>query len=303
MLDNTVPNQFKVSNQPNLTGWNALMSIQDILTQLETLYGKPAPMALHNNAILFRSAVATTDAPEMLFYRIKQCQEIATLAGDPYTPMQIMNTVVCILMQAQVLPSKEFDTWEQTAVKTYPGLKTFVHEAYTRRLQSLALRTTTGQQGYVPHGNNMFNVLAEQKDKEVIDTVNNATMVMQTAALTTGSTLRNTYGGTATIPLEITTAINQLAANQVAIQEQMAAMAFTAPPPSPNMQVHIPPVQNMGQQPFAGVAQDFSTRDKVVKVASKEDMVGDTQAVVVEDVDAVHLQTKRQEEMEVFPHL
>ncbi len=53
MLDNTVPNQFKVSNQPNLTGWNALMSIQDILTQLETLYGKPTPMALHNNAILF----------------------------------------------------------------------------------------------------------------------------------------------------------------------------------------------------------------------------------------------------------
>jgi hypothetical protein len=109
-LDNTVPNQFKVSNQPNLTGWNASMLIQDILTQLETLYGKPTPMVLHNNNILFWSAMARTDAPKMLFYRIKQCQEIATLAGDPFTPMQIMNTVVCILMQAQVLPSKEFDT-------------------------------------------------------------------------------------------------------------------------------------------------------------------------------------------------
>ncbi len=111
--------------------------------------------------------MATTDVPEMSFYRIKQCQEIANLAGDPYTPMQIMNTVVCILMQAQVLPSKEFDTWEQTAVKTYPGLKTFIHEAYTRCLKSLALCTTTGQQGYVPRGNNMFNVLAEQKDKKM----------------------------------------------------------------------------------------------------------------------------------------
>jgi hypothetical protein len=255
MLDDTVPNQFKVSNQPNLTGWNVLMSIEDILTQLETLYSKPMPMALHNNNILFQSAMATTDASEMLFYRIEQCQEIATLAGDSYTPMQIMNTVVRILMQAQVLPSKEFDMWEQMAVKTYPGLKRFVHEAYTRPLQFLALRTTTGQQGYVPHGNNMFNMLAEQKDKEDVNTVNDATTVMQTAALTTGSTLGNTYGGTATIPLEITTAINQLVANQVAIQQKIAAMMFTAPPPSPNMLVHIPTVQNMGHQPFAGVAQ------------------------------------------------
>jgi hypothetical protein len=96
--------------------------------------------------------MATTEAPKILFYRIEQCQEIATLAGDPYTQMQILNTVVCILMQAQVLPSKEFDTWEQTSYKMYPGLKTFIHEAYTRRLQSLALRTTTGQKVYAPGG-------------------------------------------------------------------------------------------------------------------------------------------------------
>ncbi len=86
----------------------------------------------------------------MLFYRIEQCQEIASLAGDPFTQMQILNMVVRILMQAQVLPLKEFDTWEQTPNKTYPGLKTFIHEAYTRRLQSLALCTTTGQHGYAP---------------------------------------------------------------------------------------------------------------------------------------------------------
>jgi hypothetical protein len=109
MLDDTVPNQFKVSNQPNSTGWTASMSIQDILTQLETSYGKPMQMALHNDDILFWSAVSTTDTPRMLFYRMEQCQEIATLAGDPFTPMQIMNTVVRILMQAQVLPSKELD--------------------------------------------------------------------------------------------------------------------------------------------------------------------------------------------------
>jgi hypothetical protein len=71
MLDESVPNQFKVSNIPSLMGWNASMSIQEILTQLKTLYGKPTSMALHNNDLLFRSPMSTTDVPEMLFHRIK----------------------------------------------------------------------------------------------------------------------------------------------------------------------------------------------------------------------------------------
>ncbi len=256
MLDDSVPIQFKVSNIPTLTGWNTSMSIQEILTQLKTAYGKPIPMALHNNDLLFRSPMATNDAPEMLFYRIKQCQEIATLAGDPYTQMQIMNTVVRILMQAQVMPSKEFDTWEQTPNETYPRLKTFIHEAYTRCLQSLALRTTTGQQGYaLGGGTNMFNILG-RKDKDT-DTADNATTTTatQTAAFTMASTLGTTYGGATAIPSKISLAINQLAVNQLAIQQQMAAMTLAANEPAHHTQFHIPPIQNMGQQPFAGAAQ------------------------------------------------
>ncbi len=168
------------------------MSIQDIMTQLETSYGKPTSMALHNNNLLFCSPMTTTDAPEMLFYRIEQCQEITTLAGDPYTQMQMMNMLVRILMQAQVLPSKEFNIWEQMAVKTYPGLKTLIHKAYTRRLQSLALHTMTGQQGYAQGDSNMFNMLAEREDGEDTDTADDATTVTQTAAFTTESTLGNT---------------------------------------------------------------------------------------------------------------
>jgi hypothetical protein len=53
MLDDSVSIQFNVSNIPTLMGWNASMSIQEILTQLETSYGKPNPMALHNNDLLF----------------------------------------------------------------------------------------------------------------------------------------------------------------------------------------------------------------------------------------------------------
>jgi hypothetical protein len=54
----------------------------------------------------------------------------------------------------------------------------------------------------------MFNVLAEQNDEEDADTADNAPTTMQNAAFTTGSTHGNTCSGSATIPLEITTAIN-----------------------------------------------------------------------------------------------
>jgi hypothetical protein len=53
MLNDSVLIQFKVLNIANLTGWNASMSIQEILTQLEMSYGKPTPMALHNKDLLF----------------------------------------------------------------------------------------------------------------------------------------------------------------------------------------------------------------------------------------------------------
>ncbi len=101
----------------------------------------------------------------------------------------------------------------------------------------------------------MFNKLGS-KDEDT-DTANDATATTatQTAAFTTVSTLGTTYGGATTIPSEISTAINQLAANQLAIQQQMATMTFAANSPSPHTQFQIPPIQNMGQQPFAGAAQ------------------------------------------------
>ncbi len=166
------------------------------------------------------------------------------------------------LNAAQVLPLKEFDTWEQTPNKTYPGLKTFIHEAYTRCLQSLALRTTTGQLGYAPGGGtNMFNVLGSED--EDTDTAEDATTTTanQTAAFTTACILGTTYGGATTIPSEISLAITQLAANQLAIQQQIAVMMLAANAPAHHTQFHIPPIQNMGQQPFAGVAQGiFNTK-------------------------------------------
>jgi hypothetical protein len=83
MLDTNVADKFKVSNIPSLIGWNATMSIINILDQLDGTYGKPDTMTLLQNNTLFQSAFNPTDAPESLFYRIKQCQEIQVLTRDP----------------------------------------------------------------------------------------------------------------------------------------------------------------------------------------------------------------------------
>jgi hypothetical protein len=236
MLDDTISNQFKVSDTPNLTGWNSTMRIHTILEQLETSYGKPDTMTLFGNDTLFQSPFPANEAPEILFYRIEQCQEIQILAQDPYTPTQIINNAVRLLMQSGIFPLKEFNTWGAITPKTYPSLKTFIHEAYTRCLTALQLRNTMGQQGYVPNNNqNMYNFLNEGYDTNSSTTGTGATQTMpitQTLAMTMGSTPRNTYG--ATIPSEISNVINQLAANHTVIMTQMAAMSLNPPPPTTN---------------------------------------------------------------------
>ena len=131
MLDANVADQFKVSKVPTLIAWNARMSIIDILDQLDGTYGKPDMITLLNNNTLLRSAFNPTDAPELLFYRIEQCQEVQVLAQDSYSDTQVINNAVRSLMQANIFPLKEFEDWEAITSKTYPALKTFIGGAYT----------------------------------------------------------------------------------------------------------------------------------------------------------------------------
>jgi hypothetical protein len=49
-------------------------------------YGMPDTMVLFNNDKLFQSPFPPTEAPEMLFYRTEQCQEIQIIGQDPYSP-------------------------------------------------------------------------------------------------------------------------------------------------------------------------------------------------------------------------
>jgi hypothetical protein len=79
MLDANVSAQLKISNNPSLTGWNATMSVLVILNQLQDTYGKPHMMTIFTNETLFWSPMGPSDSPEVLFYRIEQCQEIQIL--------------------------------------------------------------------------------------------------------------------------------------------------------------------------------------------------------------------------------
>ncbi len=82
-------------------------------------------MTLFNNNTLFQSPLTPTNKPEMLFYCIKQCQEIQKIGKLPYSNDQIIVNAICILFQANIFPLKEFDRWEASTTKMYPTLKTF----------------------------------------------------------------------------------------------------------------------------------------------------------------------------------
>jgi hypothetical protein len=54
--------------------------------------------------------MAPTDSPEMLFYRIEQCQEIQRIGKLSYSGEQIIANAVRILIQSNIFPLKEFDS-------------------------------------------------------------------------------------------------------------------------------------------------------------------------------------------------
>ncbi len=91
----------------------------------------------------------------------------------------MISNAIHILFQANIFPLKEFDTWIALAIKTYQTLKTFFHEAYRQCLTTMALRSTSGKNGYTTQ--NMCNMLEVNDDTDK-DTV---TTITQTAVATT----------------------------------------------------------------------------------------------------------------------
>ena len=223
MLEDNIDDAFKVSNTPTIRGWNMSMEIMEMLDQITTTYGRPTPNALLQNDTFFRSAYSPADAPETLFRRIEDCQEVQLLGEDPYTPKQLLNNAIRLLLQCG-LYTRDFEDWDRkpAADKIWTELKTFIQEAYQRRLN--ATNITSGQQGYVQ---NAFAVLADESTDDDDDDVQ--TVITQMAALTTQSQL--TAASQAATTTSVTTALNQLVANQQAISQQIAAFANVARAP------------------------------------------------------------------------
>jgi hypothetical protein len=84
-LDASINDAFKLSNNPTIIRWHAGMTVQEILDQLSTIYGQPAPAAMELNNIAFHSQYSAANAPKVLFRCIKNCTKIAILGQNPYT--------------------------------------------------------------------------------------------------------------------------------------------------------------------------------------------------------------------------
>ncbi len=232
MLDDNINDAFKVSNSLTLQGWNQSMEIMEILNQITTTYGCPTPNALLQNNMLFCSAYSPANAPKTLFRCIKYCQEVQLLGKDEYTPKQLLNNTIQLLLQCG-LYTRNFKDWDRKpkAHQVWTELKTFIQEAYTRCLN--ATNITAGQQGYVQNASN-------DEDDNV------QTVITQMAALTTQSKMM--AASTAATTLAVTSAINQLATNQQAMLQQITAFANAAKAPPAAVkfptQFNIPPISN-----------------------------------------------------------
>jgi hypothetical protein len=98
--------------------------------------------ALFANDTLFKSLFHATEAPELLFYRIEQCQEIMTLGKLPSTMEQVISNMLCLLMELQIFPLRDWTRGKKTTIEMYPALKTFIYKAYSHHHNLMELHNT-----------------------------------------------------------------------------------------------------------------------------------------------------------------
>ena len=240
-IDEVVRPEYKVSNIPGLNGWNSTMTIQAILSQLKTTFGRPSATVLFQNNTTFASPFNPMDTPKTLFHRIEECQEIAVLGGAPYTVMQIVGTTMYLFQQSGIFPTREFETWDAVPGKSWPALKLHVQGAYQRKLIATSMRNTSGAMGYAPN-HNAYNAFVDNDDSSV-DTAHTAAATVTGG--TTGSTLGNTYQAS-TVPAELAAAIQTLAANQQALMQHVAPLTqqMAALSHNPGTMARAPPAGN-----------------------------------------------------------
>jgi hypothetical protein len=114
MLNMHIKDAFKVAppTTPPTTGWNATMSLRHIFDQLATTYGKPTPDTMRQNNLTFLTAYNPQDPPEILFKQCTDCQEIATLAQNPYTTQKLLQKALDLIARCS-LYQRDIEDWEQ----------------------------------------------------------------------------------------------------------------------------------------------------------------------------------------------
>ena len=131
----------------------------------------------------------------------------------------------------------------------YTALKTFIGGAFTRPILAQQLRNTAGQMGYTTQNNNMYTILADNKDDDTTATDTTLTNVatlnvaaLNLAAQSTG----NAMAAANSVHESVINAIDQLNANQAALVQQMAAMSLNnnMVPPA-QFTVPVPPMQQL----------------------------------------------------------
>jgi hypothetical protein len=176
-----IDNAFKVSDIPTIVGWHAGVETRDILDQLSQTYGQPS----------FYSA---TNAPEVLFWHIKNCAEIAILGNNPYTDWQLINNTIRLLLTTG-LYIRAFEEWDclLPGAQTWIKLRRLIQEAFQHCLNATASMVVG--QGYAPaYHQNAFGVLGTNDSNNEESLAN--TVATQVAALTYQSQLTQTTAAT-----------------------------------------------------------------------------------------------------------
>jgi hypothetical protein len=84
---------------------------------------------------------------------------------------QLITNTVLVLRKANIFPVKDFDDWEAVQPKIWATMKTFFHEAFTRRLNAISMNPTSGQHGYTnPNPYAIFNTKHNEDDTSTTST-------------------------------------------------------------------------------------------------------------------------------------
>ncbi len=146
------------------------------------------------NNVTFCGPYSATNAPEVLFRRIKNCAEIAILGNNPYTDWQLINNAIRLLLTTG-LYIRAFEEWDRllSGAQTWIKLPRLIQEAFQRCLNATV--PTAGGHGYAPaYHQNAFGILGTNDSNNEESLAN--MVATQVAALTYQSQLTQTTAAT-----------------------------------------------------------------------------------------------------------